>query len=83
MAIPDSEVIGELTTGGASVNDHFLIGYEICCVNGRGELMSLLIDDLPGEEEGEMHLACVEYLRRIGAKEYPSPEEYERLRRRC
>jgi hypothetical protein len=76
MAISNSEAIAELTGAGAKIEDYFLIGYEICCVNPRGELMSLLVEEIPGEEEGEMHLAIVDFLRRRGAKVYQSHEEY-------
>ncbi|VTR99294.1 unnamed protein product [Gemmata massiliana] len=76
MAVPDNDVIAELTETGASAEDYFLIGHEICVVNRRGELMSLLVDDLPGEEEGEMHHAILNFLRRRGAKVYPSHEDY-------
>jgi hypothetical protein len=40
--------------------------------------MSLLIEEVQGEDEGEMHNAIVEFLRRRGAKVYQSHEEYRR-----
>jgi hypothetical protein len=78
MAISDRDVIAELTADGSSLEDHFLIGEEICAVNRNGQLMSLLIEELQGEDEGEMHDATVEFLRRRGAKVYQSHEEYLR-----
>ena len=76
MPISDSDVIAELTTSGAKVEDYFLVGNEICLVNRHGEFMSLLIEDVEGETEGEMHFAIQKFLRRIGAKSYGSHDEY-------
>ncbi|MBP3959986.1 hypothetical protein J8F10_32495 [Gemmata sp. G18] len=78
MAVPDSDVIAELTEAGARVEDYFLIGHEICVINRRGELMSLLVDDLTGEEEGEMHYAILNFLRRRGAKVYQTHDNFWR-----
>jgi len=76
MSIPDSEIIAELTECGGRVEEFFIIGHAIYCLDNSGGLVVLLIEDLPGEEEGEMHNATVEFLRRHGAKVYESDEEY-------
>ena len=78
MEITDSEVVDELTEAGKRVEDYFLIRDSICTVNKRGELCFLLVDDLPGEEEGEMHLAIVDFLRRNGAKVYESEADFRK-----
>jgi hypothetical protein len=76
VAISDPEIIAELTGGGARVEDYFLIGYDICAVNPDGLLSSPLIEDMPGEKPGEMHFAVLDFLRRHGANEYKSYEDY-------
>jgi hypothetical protein len=76
MAISDNEIIAELTGDGAKLEDHFLIDTEICVVNRNGELMTLIIEDLPGENSGERYLAILEFLQRRGAKSYRSHTEY-------
>jgi hypothetical protein len=76
MAVSDSDVMSELTAGGASIEDYFVIGHDICAVNSSGELTSLLIEEVPGEEEGEMYNAVLNFLLRRGARVYHSYEEY-------
>lgn len=76
MAISDREVVTELTEDGAKVEDHFLIGDDIYVANNRGELCILLVDGLPGEEEGEMYDAIMQFLRRNGARIYESEKDY-------
>jgi hypothetical protein len=79
MAVSESDIIAELTAGGARVEDHFLIGHEICAVNQNGELMSLLIEDVAGEKSGEMYYAIMDFLRRRGARVYQSYDEYKKM----
>lgn len=76
MAIPDSAVITELTTDGAKVEDYFIIGTDICTVTSRGNISSLLVEDLEDETEGEMHLAILAFLYKIGTKFYKNYDEY-------
>lgn len=76
MAVNDNDIIAELTGSGAGIEDYFIIGHEICAVNANGELSSLLIEDLPGEEDGEMYNAIMGFLRGRGARVYQSYEEY-------
>ena len=76
MAVSDSDVVAELTDSGASVEDYFLIGHEICAINPSGQLSSLLVEEVEGEAEGEMHFAILDYLRRRGAEVYQSHEDY-------
>ncbi len=76
--ITDTEVVDELTEDGGKIEDYFLIQDSICTVNKRGELCQLLVEDLPGEEEGKMHLASVDFLRRNGANAYNSVEDFRK-----
>ena len=76
MKIPEDEIVAELSASGVPIEDYFIIGYDICSVNENGGFSLLLIEDLPGEEDGEMHFAVVDYLRRVGAKEYQTYEQY-------
>ena len=69
MSLSDAEVIEELTAGGPTIDDYFLIGEMPCCVNGRGELLMVAADE-------ELTAAMVAYLRRVGVPEYRSQEEY-------
>ena len=68
----DAEVIEELTAAGPTVADYFLIGESPYCVNNRGELLGMAADE-------EAIEAMVAYLRRVGAHEYSSHEEFKRL----
>jgi hypothetical protein len=77
MRITDKEVIEELIDGGGKVEDFFLIGNDICRLDSRGAVGVLLIDDLPGELDGEMHDAVVAFLHRRGAKVYDSMVQYQ------
>jgi hypothetical protein len=70
MDVPDSEVIAELTYDGHAVADFFLIGGLVCHVNTRGKLMAAAIND------PALAAATVAYLRRVGAREYPSVQAY-------
>ena len=75
MGVPDSKVVPELTFGGQSVADFFLVDGLVCCVNARGELMGCAIDD------PELAVAATAYLRRVGVPEYSSMQAYfERCR---
>lgn len=77
MAICDADVIAELTAdGGPGMENYFLIGHDICAVDSNGLLSSLLVEDLEGETEGEMHFAIMDFLRRRNAKVYHSHEDY-------
>jgi hypothetical protein len=81
MAVSDDEVIAELTADGTRVEDHFLIGPEICIVNRNGQLISMVIEEVEGEDGGAMYFAIVEVLRRHGARVYRSHEEYNQQTR--
>jgi hypothetical protein len=70
MAVSDEEVVAELTAGGMSVADFFLIDGLICFVNARGVLMARVHSD-PASAA-----ATKAYLRRVGTPEYPSWEAY-------
>lgn len=77
MPFSDSDIIAELTGGGASrLEDYFLIGQGIYAINQRGELSTLLVEDVQGEPEGALHNAMVDFLRRRNAKAYSSWEDY-------
>ena len=78
MAVSDNDVVSELTGNGASVEAYSIIGHEICAINANGELWSLLIEEMPGEEEGEMYNAIMDFLRRRGARVYRTYEEYNK-----
>jgi hypothetical protein len=80
MAVSDNDVKAELTAAGGSIEDYFLIGHDICAINSSGLLTSLLVEDVEGEEEGEMHNAIVDFLRRCNAKMYQSYDDYIRQR---
>jgi hypothetical protein len=64
--VPDEEVIEELTAGGQAVTDYFLVGGLVC----SGDLVAMIIED------ADLSRATSEYLRRIGASEYSSYEEF-------
>jgi hypothetical protein len=68
--VPDDEVVAALSIGGLAVADHVLIAGLVCCVNTRGELMAKSIDD------EALARATTAYLRRIGAREYSSYQDY-------
>jgi hypothetical protein len=70
-AISDAEVVRELTAGRAAVSDYFLVDGDICSINSRGELGMMAIDD------AVLAAAMVAYLRRHGAREYSSFEEFQ------
>lgn len=77
MAISDDDIIAELTSDGPRLEDHFLIGDEICAVNRSGELTSLIVEDVPGEKPGERYYAILDLLRRHGVREYRSDADYQ------
>jgi hypothetical protein len=76
MIVSDGEVIAKLTASGAKIEDYFLIGHDICTVNPNGQLVSTLIEEVEGEEEGDMYYAILDFLGRRGAKVYQSHQEY-------
>jgi hypothetical protein len=67
--LSDAEVVEELTAGGGTIADYFLIGESPYCVNQRGELLGVAADE-------ELTEAIVAYLRRVGVPEYGSEEAY-------
>jgi hypothetical protein len=66
----DIEVAAELTADGTGIAQYLLIDGAVCCTNSCGQLMMILIED------DEIAEATVAYLRRIGAREYPSFGSY-------
>lgn len=69
-AVSDDEVVAGLTAGGRPVGDYFLVGGLVCAVNGRDELMARLIDN------ESLSAATTAYLRRVGARECGSYQEF-------
>ena len=72
MSVPDEEVIALLTTYGRSVGDYFLVGGLACSGGHPGGMIAMSIDD------PALSVAVAAYLRRIGATEYATGEEYFR-----
>lgn len=71
VIVPDAEVLEGLSRGGLSVSDYFLVGGLVCHLNGRGELMTRIIDD------GALSTATTAYLLRHGAGRYASRADFE------
>jgi hypothetical protein len=67
--VPDDEAVAELTANGRAVSDFFLMGGLACSVTGD-ELTARCIDD------GALSAATTAYLRRVGAREYGSYQEF-------
>ncbi len=74
VILPDAEVVGELTACGATISDYFLIEGLVCSINARGELMGCSIDD------EDLATSATAYLRRFGAREFGSFEEFQAWR---
>jgi len=70
MIVSDDEVIAGLTYDGSPLSEFFLIGGQVCHINARGDLMGVVI------ENAALAAATVAYLRRFGAREYPSFRAY-------
>ena len=78
MAFSDEDVISELSCNGSRVEDYFISAHEICAINDNGDISSLLIEEMPGELEGEMYYAILDFLRRRGARVYETYDEYKK-----
>jgi hypothetical protein len=68
--VSEAEVIAGLTAAGLAVTDHFLLGEALCFVTPGGQLMAHIIED------DDLSAATKAYLRRVGAPEYGSFDEY-------
>jgi hypothetical protein len=68
--VSEAEVVAGLTSGGLAVTDYFLLGGALCFVNPGGQLMAHIIED------DDLSAATKAYLRRAGAPEYGSFDEY-------
>ncbi len=74
VILPDNEVVAELTACGTAISDYFLIEGLVCSINSRGELMGRSIDD------EDLSASATAYLRRVGAREFGSFEEFQAWR---
>ena len=77
MAISDEDVIDELRSSGHVVDDYVIVDTDVCLVDRHGRALPLLIEDYPGEEDGALYLAIIDFLRRRGSPEYRSFEEFD------
>lgn len=69
-AASDDEVVAELTSGGHAVADFFFVAGVVCFGVPRGGLVARSIDD------PALAAATEAYLRRMGAREYGSYQEF-------
>ena len=67
-----AQIVRTLTERGTKLEDYFICGGLPC--TWRGGLEALTIED------NELLLACIQYLRDIGALEYQTHEEFERAK---
>ncbi len=72
--VPDAEVVSTLTFNGQAVEAYFLVRGLVCHFNTRGELMARATDD------PDLSAATLEYLRRVGAREFGSFAEFQAWR---
>ena len=74
-AVPEDEVIAELTASGRAVADFILVG-GLVCSSVAGGLTAMIIDD------SALARAAIVYLRKVGVREYASYDEFAADNRR-
>ena len=78
MPLLDSEIIEELT--GSAPLENWIFIDECPCIADKGKIYEMVIEDIEIDGkivEGEFYFAIVAFLKRAGARQYRSKQDYE------